>query len=132
MFDVTSDNTAYHFHDLLPVMVLGVIGGILGSFYNFLLIKILRVYTLINEYMLLSYLCYNFFYHVKNLCENLISSLLKRNCLFVTKYSASLPRLCPLCFSSPKKEVGVPITVHVCGWCVESMTPHICHMTYLY
>ena len=56
MYDVTSENTAYHFPDLLPVIVLGVGGGILGSFYNFLLIKILRVYTLINEYLLLSYL----------------------------------------------------------------------------
>ncbi|XP_078150425.1 putative chloride channel-like protein CLC-g [Carex rostrata] len=49
MYDVTSENTAYRFYDLLPVIVLGAIGGILGSFYNFLLIKILRIYNHINK-----------------------------------------------------------------------------------
>ncbi|KAJ4761261.1 Chloride channel protein [Rhynchospora pubera] len=49
MFDVTSENTAYHFGDLPPVIILGVIGGILGSLYNFLLDKALRLYTRINE-----------------------------------------------------------------------------------
>jgi chloride channel 7 len=58
MFDVTSGNRAYQFADLLPVIILGVIGGILGSFYNFLLAKLLRVYSLIYEYFQLSSLCY--------------------------------------------------------------------------
>ncbi|CAL9045809.1 putative chloride channel-like protein CLC-g [Musa acuminata AAA Group] len=49
MFDVTSANITYHVIDLPPVLVLGVVGGILGSLYNFLLEKVLRVYTLINE-----------------------------------------------------------------------------------
>ena len=53
MFDVTSANITYHVIDLPPVLVLGVVGGILGSLYNFLLEKVLRVYTLINEYVLL-------------------------------------------------------------------------------
>ncbi|XP_020683589.1 putative chloride channel-like protein CLC-g [Dendrobium catenatum] len=49
MFDVTAANVAYHVADIPPVIVLGVIGGILGSFYNFLLRKVLRIYNHINE-----------------------------------------------------------------------------------
>ncbi|XWS17095.1 hypothetical protein CRYUN_Cryun33cG0038500 [Craigia yunnanensis] len=49
MFDVYSANVSYHIADVPPVLVLGVIGGILGSIYNFLLDKILLVYNLINE-----------------------------------------------------------------------------------
>ncbi|KAK6941709.1 Chloride channel, voltage gated [Dillenia turbinata] len=49
MFDVTSEDSAYHLSDVPYVLVLGVIGGILGSLYNFLLEKVLRVYNLINE-----------------------------------------------------------------------------------
>lgn len=49
MFDVYSENISYHLEDVPPVLALGVIGGILGSFYNFLLDKVLRVYTFINE-----------------------------------------------------------------------------------
>ena len=49
MFDVTSADVTYHLDDLPPVIVLGIIGGILGSSYNFLLDKVLRIYNLINE-----------------------------------------------------------------------------------
>ncbi|XP_050212682.1 putative chloride channel-like protein CLC-g isoform X2 [Mercurialis annua] len=49
MFDVYSANITYHLIDVPPVLLLGVIGGILGSFYNFVLEKVLRVYNLINE-----------------------------------------------------------------------------------
>lgn len=49
MFDVTSDTVAYHLVDLPAVIFLGVIGGILGSLYNFLLEKTLHLYSLINE-----------------------------------------------------------------------------------
>ncbi|KAE9462674.1 hypothetical protein C3L33_05419, partial [Rhododendron williamsianum] len=49
MFDVTSANISYHLGDVPTVLLLGVIGGILGSFYNFLLEKVLRIYNLINE-----------------------------------------------------------------------------------
>ncbi|KAJ6803983.1 putative chloride channel-like protein CLC-g [Iris pallida] len=49
MFDVTSDAVSYHLVDLPPVIFLGVVGGILGSFYNFLLEKVLRIYSIINE-----------------------------------------------------------------------------------
>ncbi|KDP30234.1 hypothetical protein JCGZ_17016 [Jatropha curcas] len=49
MFDVYSANVTYHLIDVPPVLLLGVIGGILGSFYNFLLEKVLRIYNLIYE-----------------------------------------------------------------------------------
>ncbi|KAJ7979001.1 Chloride channel protein [Quillaja saponaria] len=49
MFDVYSESISYHLVDVPPVFILGVIGGIFGSFYNFLLEKVLRIYNLINE-----------------------------------------------------------------------------------
>lgn len=49
MYDVYSSSVTYHFADVPFVLLLGVIGGILGSFYNYLLDKLLRVYNLINE-----------------------------------------------------------------------------------
>lgn len=49
MYDVTADKITYHLVDLPPVIVLGIIGGILGSLHNFLLEKVLRVYNRINE-----------------------------------------------------------------------------------
>lgn len=50
MYDVTSANIAYHLIDVPPVIVLGITGGLVGSLYNFLLRKVLRLYNLINEY----------------------------------------------------------------------------------
>ncbi|XP_022938151.1 putative chloride channel-like protein CLC-g [Cucurbita moschata] len=49
IFDTYSDFPSYHLKDLPPVLALAFIGGILGSFYNFLLTKVLRVYNLIHE-----------------------------------------------------------------------------------
>ncbi|PPR86366.1 hypothetical protein GOBAR_AA34318 [Gossypium barbadense] len=49
MFDVYSANISYHMADVPPVLLLGVVGGILGSLYNFLLDKVLRVYAIINK-----------------------------------------------------------------------------------
>lgn len=49
MFDLSSTVTTYSSHDLLVVIVLGVIGGIFGGLYNFLLDRILRAYSIINE-----------------------------------------------------------------------------------
>ncbi|CAK9153195.1 unnamed protein product [Ilex paraguariensis] len=49
MYDVTSVDVAYHLRDVPSVIILGVIGGILGSVYNFILHKVLRIYNLINE-----------------------------------------------------------------------------------
>nr|XP_043619385.1 putative chloride channel-like protein CLC-g [Erigeron canadensis] len=49
MFDVTSADLSYHLVDVPPVLLLGVIGGIAGGLYNFLLGKVLRLYNRINE-----------------------------------------------------------------------------------
>ncbi|XP_010927804.2 chloride channel protein CLC-c-like [Elaeis guineensis] len=49
MFDLSSTVTSYSTPDLLAVIVLGVIGGIFGSLYNFLVDKVLRIYSIINE-----------------------------------------------------------------------------------
>ncbi|KAI3748135.1 hypothetical protein L6452_11026 [Arctium lappa] len=49
MFDVSGVSVTYHFVDLIPITVIGIIGGLLGSLYNYLLHKVLRVYSLINE-----------------------------------------------------------------------------------
>lgn len=53
MFDVSSAEAQYGWVDMLAVLLLGVIGGIFGSLYNFLIDKVLRVYSIINEYALL-------------------------------------------------------------------------------
>ncbi|PRQ46288.1 putative chloride channel, voltage gated [Rosa chinensis] len=49
MFDVYSSNMSYHLTDVPPVLLLAFVGGILGSFYNYLLTKVLRIYNLIHE-----------------------------------------------------------------------------------
>lgn len=50
MFDVNQAKPAYGTPDLLVVIFLGSVGGILGSLYNYLVDKVLRTYTMINEY----------------------------------------------------------------------------------
>ena len=52
MFDISSTVTTYSSPDLIAVIVLGVIGGIFGGLFNFLLDKLLRTYSIINEYEL--------------------------------------------------------------------------------
>lgn len=49
MFDVNSAPAAYSTPDLLAVIFLGVIGGIFGSLYNYMVDKVLRTYSIINE-----------------------------------------------------------------------------------
>ncbi|XP_041012354.1 chloride channel protein CLC-c isoform X1 [Juglans microcarpa x Juglans regia] len=49
MFDVNSAKPTYSVPDLLAVIFLGVIGGIFGSLYNYLVDKVLRTYSIINE-----------------------------------------------------------------------------------
>lgn len=49
MFDISSSSATYSFPDLLAVIVLGIIGGVFGSLYNYLVDKVLRVYSIINE-----------------------------------------------------------------------------------
>ncbi|XP_059447015.1 chloride channel protein CLC-c-like [Corylus avellana] len=49
MFDVNSAKPTYSIPDLLAVIFLGVIGGIFGSLYNYLVDKVLRTYGIINK-----------------------------------------------------------------------------------
>ncbi|KAH6813778.1 chloride channel B [Perilla frutescens var. frutescens] len=49
MFDVSGVSVRYHAVDLIPVAVIGVIGGLLGSLYNYTLHKVLKVYNVINK-----------------------------------------------------------------------------------
>ncbi|KAK6923302.1 CBS domain [Dillenia turbinata] len=49
MYDVSSAEATYSAPDLLAVILLGVIGGIFGSLYNYLVDKVLRTYAIINE-----------------------------------------------------------------------------------
>ncbi|XP_059669979.1 chloride channel protein CLC-b-like [Cornus florida] len=49
MFDVSGVTVRYHVMDIIPVATIGISGGVLGSLYNYLLHKVLRVYSLINE-----------------------------------------------------------------------------------
>ncbi|KAL9265258.1 Chloride channel protein CLC-c-like protein [Drosera capensis] len=49
MYDVSSAEGTYSGKDLLAVLFLGGVGGIFGSIYNYLIDKVLRVYSIINE-----------------------------------------------------------------------------------
>ncbi|BAT84816.1 hypothetical protein LR48_Vigan03g181200 [Vigna angularis] len=49
MFDVSNVTVRYHAMDIVIVVVIGIIGGVLGSLYNHVLHKILRLYNLINQ-----------------------------------------------------------------------------------
>ncbi|CAA0813122.1 Chloride channel protein CLC-a [Striga hermonthica] len=49
MFDVSGVSVRYHVVDIIPVAVIGVLGGLLGSLYNYTLHKVLKVYNVINN-----------------------------------------------------------------------------------
>lgn len=49
MFDVSQVTVRYHPMDVFSVVIIGIIGGVLGSLYNHLLHKVLRLYNLINQ-----------------------------------------------------------------------------------
>lgn len=49
MFDVSGVSVTYHPVDIIPIAVIGIVGGLLGSLYNHVLHKVLRLYNLINE-----------------------------------------------------------------------------------
>lgn len=51
MYDISAAKVVYSTPDILAVILLGVIGGILGSLYNYLVDKVLRTYSIINEYV---------------------------------------------------------------------------------
>ncbi|WVZ78247.1 hypothetical protein U9M48_025990 [Paspalum notatum var. saurae] len=48
IFDVSDVAVRYHVGDLLPVTLVGVVGGVLGALYNHALHQVLRLYNLIN------------------------------------------------------------------------------------
>ena len=48
LFDVSNVTVRYHAGDLLPVTLVGVLGGLLGALYNHVLHQVLRLYNLIN------------------------------------------------------------------------------------
>ncbi|XP_024031310.1 chloride channel protein CLC-b isoform X2 [Morus notabilis] len=49
MFDVSNVSVRYRAMDIIPVVLIGIIGGLLGSLYNHVLHKVLRLYNLINQ-----------------------------------------------------------------------------------
>ncbi|MED6181322.1 hypothetical protein PIB30_018260 [Stylosanthes scabra] len=49
MYDVGSSKVTYSTGDVLAAILLGVIGGVLGSVYNYLVDKVVRTYSIINE-----------------------------------------------------------------------------------
>ncbi|XP_045786629.1 putative chloride channel-like protein CLC-g [Trifolium pratense] len=49
MFNAYSASISYHLRDVPPVFILAVVGGLLGSLFNFMTNKVLRMYNVINE-----------------------------------------------------------------------------------
>ncbi|GLU11465.1 hypothetical protein SLE2022_282060 [Rubroshorea leprosula] len=49
MFDVSDVVVRYHVLDIIPVTIIGILGGVLGSLYNYFLHKVLRLYSIINQ-----------------------------------------------------------------------------------
>lgn len=52
MYDVSAADVTYSGADILAVLVLGTLGGILGSIYNFFVDKVVRTYSILNEYVM--------------------------------------------------------------------------------
>lgn len=53
MYDVSAASATYSGPDILAVLFLGILGGIFGSIYNYLVDKVIRTYSIIHEYVLL-------------------------------------------------------------------------------
>ncbi|XP_057762546.1 chloride channel protein CLC-c-like [Arachis stenosperma] len=49
LYDVNSFTGTYSASDLVATILLGIIGGLLGSLYNYLVDKVVRTYSIINE-----------------------------------------------------------------------------------
>ncbi|PON71264.1 Chloride channel [Parasponia andersonii] len=51
MYDVSSAVAIFSGPDILVVIILGTLGGFLGSLYNYLVDKVVRTYSMVNEYV---------------------------------------------------------------------------------
>lgn len=51
MYDVSSAMVTYSVGDIVAVIVVGTLAGFLGSMYNYLVDKVIRTYSIINEYV---------------------------------------------------------------------------------
>ncbi|ONI14595.1 hypothetical protein PRUPE_4G288000 [Prunus persica] len=49
MYDVSAASATYSGPDILAVLFLGILGGIFGSIYNYLVDKVIRTYSIIHE-----------------------------------------------------------------------------------
>ncbi|XP_054820083.1 chloride channel protein CLC-c-like isoform X1 [Prosopis cineraria] len=49
MYDVSAAKVTYSGADILAVLLLGILGGILGSIYNYFVDKVVRAYSILNE-----------------------------------------------------------------------------------
>ncbi|XP_014509989.1 chloride channel protein CLC-b [Vigna radiata var. radiata] len=91
MFDVSDVTVNYNVIDVIPVVIIGVLGGVLGSLYNYLLHKVLRLYNLINQkgkmYKLLLSLSVALF---TSICQYCLPFLAK-----CTPCDPSLSEMCP-------------------------------------
>nr|KYP44053.1 Chloride channel protein CLC-b [Cajanus cajan] len=91
MYDVSNVTVRYNAMDAIPVVIIGVLGGVLGSLYNYLLHKVLRVYNLINQkgkmYKLLLSLSVALF---TSICQYGLPFLAK-----CTPCDPSFPDICP-------------------------------------
>lgn len=56
MFDLSQTINTYSILDLIAILALGVIGGLFGGLFNFLMDSTLRAYSIINEYVSNNYL----------------------------------------------------------------------------
>lgn len=56
MFDVSQTISTYSISDLIAILALGVIGGLFGGLFNFLMDRTLHAYSIINEYVSNNYL----------------------------------------------------------------------------
>lgn len=56
MFDINGTIPDYNMVDLVAVILIGVIGGILGSLYNYFVDKVVRTYSYINGCVFLTFL----------------------------------------------------------------------------
>ncbi|KAL8128822.1 LOW QUALITY PROTEIN: hypothetical protein V2J09_017977, partial [Rumex salicifolius] len=94
MFNMPSENVSYHMRDIPAVLILGVVGGILGSIFNFLLERTLRICKKINEK--------GIFYRVSLACSVSIFT----SCLLFGLPWLAKCQICPEDTSEPCPTIG--------------------------